>query len=123
MHTGFFDMFENTGHHNLIAVAQHIDIQFGGVAQIAVNQNRAVTRYNHRFAHIAVKLGVAGDNFHRPSAQHVRRPYDDWKADIGGNGVGFFGAARNAIGGLFQAKPVEQVFEAIAVFCQVDSVR
>ena len=44
MHTGFFDMFENTGHHNLIAVAQHIDIQFRGVAQIAVNQNRAVTR-------------------------------------------------------------------------------
>ncbi len=122
MHAGFLDMFHDAGHKHISAVGKSIDIHFDCIAQIAVDQHRAVARDDHRFRDIAVELGLIMDDFHRPSAQHVGGADDDRKADFPGNRLCLFRTAGDAVARLGQLQLFDERLEAVAVFSQVNGI-
>ena len=122
MHTGLLNVFENTGDENILAITQHINIELGRVAQIAVNQNRTVAGYNHGLAHIALQLCVIIDDFHSAAAQNIGRANNHRKPDVGGNGARLVGRAGNAVGWLTQIEAFQQILKAVAIFSEINGV-
>ncbi len=122
MDAGFLDMLHHPGDHHIGAVAQRIDIAFDRVAQILVDQHRAVARHVDRGVDVIVELGLGIDDLHRPSAEHVARPHQHRVADAVGHRDRLVAAAGDAVLGLLELELVDQLGEALAVFGQVDRI-
>ena len=96
MHAGFLDVLHDAGDEDVLAVGKAIDIDFGGVGQIAVDQHRAACRHDEfgrpveiggQARHVAVELRGVVDDLHGAAAQHIGRPDHDRIADLVGDGA------------------------------------
>jgi hypothetical protein len=56
---------------DLLAIAQRVDVAFDGIAQILVDQHRAVARHLHGGGDVVVELLKAVDDLHRAATQHI----------------------------------------------------
>ena len=124
MDARFFNMFHHAGDmHIAIFIRDAIHIHFNGINQILINQDRVFAGYFHRFHAKAHELFAVISNFHRPPAQHVRRPHHNGVADAF-SGLGrFFQRAHRAIARLLKAKPLQQLLEAFTVFGDINRLR
>ena len=115
MDTGFFDMLQDSGHYDVITISHTIDIHLDRIAQIAVDQHRAVARNAHSGFDIVFELRLRVDNLHRPTTEDIARPHQHRITDGFGNLDCFFATACNAVFGLFQLQLVDQRSEALAI--------
>ena len=63
------------------AVAEGIDIHLDGVAQIGVDQHRALARHHHGLGDVAGELRLVVHDLHGAAAEHVRRADHHREAD------------------------------------------
>ena len=124
MDARFFNMFHHAGDmHIAIFIRDAIHIHFNGIDQILINQDRVFAGDFHRFHAKAHELFTVIGDFHRPPAQHVRRPHHNGVADAF-SGLGrFFQRAHRAIARLLKAKPLQQLLEAFTVFGDINRLR
>ena len=101
MNTSFLNMFHDASDIDRFAITNNVNIDFNGIAQVLINQERGFTRDFNGFRDITVKLGVIINNFHPASAQNIRGPQHKRVANDFGGGGGFFGIASNRVIGLF----------------------
>ena len=71
MHAGLLDMLHNPADEHILAVGDGVDIDLDGVAQIRVEQHRALARNHHGLGDVAGKLGVVVHDLHGAPAEHV----------------------------------------------------
>ena len=122
MHACFLDMLEHPAHDHFGPVGDGIDVDLDRVAQIAVDQHRAAARHLDRGRDIMVELLRPVDHLHPPPAEHVGRAQKHRIADPLGDPQRLVAAARDAVGRLFQAEPLDQRREPLAVLGKVDAV-
>src|SRR3546814_2770434 len=72
MDARFLDMLEQTRDDDGFAVGQRIDVNLDRVAQIAVDQHRAVARHLNRELDVIVELLGVLDDIHGPATNHIR---------------------------------------------------
>ena len=122
MDASFLDMLQHTGDIDRIVIGDGIDIDFDRIAQIAIDQHRAVAGHNHCLADVGIELALRFDDFHRPAAEHIARAHQHRVANAGGDGDGFIAAARDTVFGLLEAQLLDQRGKAFAIFGEVDIV-
>ena len=81
MDARFLDMLEDARDHDIVAVANRVDIHLDGIAQIAVDQHRRIARDDHGGLDVIFQLRLRIDNLHRPPAKHVGWPHQHRIAD------------------------------------------
>jgi hypothetical protein len=98
VHPGFFDMFHDAGDQNrAVLIRQRVDVDFGGVFQESIDQNRSRLRKHDRFLHIAAdRIFVVGDH-HRAPAQHVAGAHQHRESDGPRDCTGLFYVGRRSI--------------------------
>ena len=123
MDAGFLDMLHHAGDIDGLAVGDAVHIDLDRVVQVAVDQHRVVAGHAHRFAHVAMQAGAVVDDFHRAAAEHVAGTDDhrDSRCARRSSSASSAGTG-DAVFGLQQAEPVQQLLEAFAVFRKVDGV-
>src|SRR3546814_13194350 len=86
MYARFLDMPEHTRYDDGVAVCQRIDVHLDRVAQIAVDQHRAVARHLNRELDVIVELLGVLDDFHGAATKHIAWPHQHRIADALGDG-------------------------------------
>ena len=115
------DVLHQATNDNLaVVIAQGIDIHFGGVLEVLIDQHRLVGVHLHRFSHVAIQFIGAKDHLHGPASEHIAGSDDHGVADPLGDRPGFIFTAGNAIGRLTNLQLAQHGFELFAVFGQVD---
>ena len=69
-----------------VAVGDRVDIDLDRVAQIRVDQHRALARHHHGLGDVAGELRLVVHDLHGAAAEHIRRADDEREADRGGDG-------------------------------------
>ena len=91
MHTGFLDMLHNATDIQLLAVEQGINVDFHGVLQELVDQQRRrQTARNHGIGlgflqcaiHVLAQLGIVIYDFHATTTKHVARAHQHRVTDV-----------------------------------------
>ncbi len=103
MHARLFDVLHDAADDDLLAVAQGVDIDLGGIVEEAVEQHRAVVGDLDGVAHVALEILLFMHDFHGAAAQHVGRAHHQRIADFGGKADGVRLGARRAVGRLLAA--------------------
>ena len=143
MNAGFLDMLHDADDEGVLAVAQAVDVDLGGVGQIAVEQQRVVAEHGVDLAglvvrvarldvarhqlgqgaeQIIVELVLLADDLHRAAAQHIGRAHHQRQAEIGRHQPRLLDRIGDAVLRLLQPQLVEHALEAVAVFGEVDGV-
>ena len=122
MNPCLFDVLHDTADNHLLPVGERIDVHFAGVVQEAVKQDRRIVRYLYRLAHVAFEIARFIDDFHRPTAQHIRGTHDQRVPNFLGESQRLAFGACGPVGRLPEAQIVQQFLEAFAVFSCVDHV-
>ena len=106
-----------TDHHLTALITEGINIHFGGVFQVLIDQHRLIGIHLHGFAHVAIQFIGAEHHLHGTAPQHVAGPHHDRVADALSNGSGLVFTAGNAIGRLANLQLAQHAFKLFAVFC------
>ena len=131
MDAGLLDVLHDAGDEGVLAVAEAIDVDFGGVGQIAVDQQRALFRDDEfgrpveiggKPRHVAVELRAVAHDLHGAAAEHVGRADHHRIADLVGDGARGARRGGDAVLRLAQLERVEQLLEALAVLGEIDHV-
>ena len=143
MDAGFLDMLHDADDEGVLAVAEAVDVDLGGVGQIAVEQQRVLAehgvdlpglvvrvarldvgghQFRQRAEQIVAELVVLADDLHRAAAEHIGRAHHQRQAEIGRDQAGLLDRIGDAVLRLLQAELVEHALEAVAVFGEVDGV-
>jgi hypothetical protein len=122
MDARFLDVLHDAGDDDLLAIAERVDVALDRIAQILVDQHRAVARDLHRGGDVVVELLFAVDDLHRPAAQHVAGAHQHRVADAVGDVHRLVAAAGDAVGGLLEAQLGDHGGEPLAVLGQVDRI-
>ena len=143
MNAGFLDMLHDADDEGVLAVGEAIDVDLGGVGQIAVEQQRIGAEHGvdlpglvvgiarldvarHELGQgaeqIIAELVLLADDLHRAAAEHVRRPHHQRQAEIGRDEARLLDRIGDAVLRLLQPEFVEHALEAVAVFGKVDGV-
>ena len=124
MDPGWLDVLhQSADHHLTVAVGQSIHVDFSGVFEVLINQDRLFGIHLHGLAHVAVQFIGAKNNFHGPATEHIAGPHHHGVADALSDRLGLRFAAGDAIGGLADLKAPEHGFKLLAIFRQVDGLR
>ena len=123
MHAGFFDVFHDAGDEYVFAVAQSVDIDFGGIFEETIDQDWAfLRRVSHRFAHVVFDhVSAVGDD-HGASAEDVAGADQDRVAEFLRDGQGAFDSRGGTAGRLRDVELLKQAAEAVTVFGEIDGV-
>ena len=122
MHARLLDVLHDAADHDVLAVAERVDVDLDRVVEKAVEEHRRIVRHLDRLAHVALEVAAVVDDLHRAPAEHVRRPHDERIADlVGGADRRGFGA-RGAVRRLAELQTVQHLLEALAVLRHVDHV-
>ena len=122
MHARLLDVLHDAADHDVLAVAERVDVDLDRVVQEAVEQHRRIVRHLDRLAHVALEIAAVVDDLHRAAAEHVRRPHDERIADLVGGADRRGLGARGAIRRLPQLEAMQHLLEALAVLGHVDHV-
>ena len=109
MYAGLFDVLHHTGDNHPLAVADRVDVDFRGVFEKPVDQDRLPLRDDKRFADILFELLLVVADLHRPPAQHVARTHEHRVADLVGHVAGLGHVAGDAVGRLLEIQPPQQL--------------
>ena len=80
MNAGFLDVLHDAGDERILAVGEAIDVDFGGIRQIAVDQQRALfgncklarpIEIARKARDVAIELPAIAHDFHGAAAEHV----------------------------------------------------
>ena len=124
MNAGFLDVLHDAADEHVAgAVADGIDIHLDRVAQIRVDQHRALARHDHGLGDVAGELRLVVDDLHRSAAEHVRRSDDDREADLDRDRPCLGAGAGDAASRLPELEPLDQRLEVVAVLGEVDRLR
>ncbi len=125
MHASFLDMLHDAGdEHFAIVIADSIDVDFDGVVQESVDQNRIVARDAEHIArlHIGFHRRFIGDHNHAAAAQHIGGAQDDRITDLARSHDGFFRRHGGGVARLLEVELLQQNLETLAVFGKVDGI-
>ena len=121
MNAGFLDMLHDADDEGVLAVAQAVDVDLGGVGEIPVEQQRIGAEHGidlaglvvrvarldvagHQFGQgaeqIIVELVLLADDLHRAAAQHIGRAHHQRQAEIGRHQPRLFDRIGDAVLGL-----------------------
>ncbi len=115
-------MLHDPGNENIGAIGQCIDIDFYGVGEIAVDEDRALAGHDHRLGHIALKLDGIAHDLHGAAPQHIGGADDNRVADPFGNLASLGGRFGDAVQRLLKVEFLQEPGKAVAVFSEVDGV-
>ena len=122
MHACFFDVFHYRSDGAVCSVANSIDIDFDGIFEEFVDEDRTLRRGIDRFCHEAFKLFVTINYFHGPAAQNVAWSDKNGIANLVGDF--FYGWVVEACGiwRLTESKFFDKYLETLAVFSDIDRI-
>ncbi len=132
MHAGLLDMLHNAADIQFLAVEQRVDVDFDGVLQELVDQQRAgQTAGDHgiglglveRAVHVLLKLGVVVHDFHAAAAEHVARAHEHRVTDGMRGLLGLFKAQRGAVARRVHLRLLEYFAEELTILGQIDGFR
>ena len=123
VHARLFDVFHDTADNHFLTIRQRVDVDFTGVVEEAVEQDRRIIRNFNGLAHVALEILLLVHNFHGAPTQHIRRTHDQRITDFFGHTQRFFFGARGTVRRLFQAQIVQQLLESFTVFGRIDHIR
>ena len=115
-----FHVFHDGAHHGVLAVADAVHVEFGGVFEEAVDKNRLAFANGGGFFHELAEVLFLIDNHHAAAAQNEARAHQNGVANFLDDGEGFFHVVGDAAFGLLDADLVNQLLEEVAVFGEVD---
>ena len=115
-----FHVFHDGAHHGVLAVADAVHVEFGGVFEEAVDKNRLAFANGGSFFHELAEVLFLIDNHHAAAAENEARAHENGVADFLDDGEGFFHVVGDAAFGLLDADLVNQLLEEVAVFGEVD---
>ena len=113
-------VFHDGSHHGVLAVADAVHIEFGGVFQEAVDEDGLAFANGGSFFHELAEVFFLVDNHHAAAAENEARAHENGVADFLDDGEGFFHVVGDAAFGLLDADLVNQLLEEVAVFGEVD---
>ena len=132
MHASFLNMFHNAADIQLFAIEQGVDVDFHGILQELVDQQRRrQTARNHGIGlsflqcaiHILAQLGVVVHDFHAATAKHVARAHQHRITDVMSRLTGFVKAQSGAIARRVHLGLLQHFAEELTVFSQIDGFR
>ena len=93
MYAGALDVLHDSGHENILSVADRIDLELLA-GDVFVNEYRAVRIDRNRIAEISSQAVFVCDDLHRASAEHEARAHKNRIAYARGTGYPISCAAR-----------------------------
>ena len=132
MDAGFLDVFHNAADVQLLAVEQRIDIDFDGILQELIDQQRGgQTARDHsiglglgkRAIHVLVELLVVINDFHAAATENVARAHQHRIADAMCGFLGLFEAQGSAVTRGIHLRLLKDLAEQLTVLGQVDGLR
>ena len=144
MDAGFLDMLHDADDEGVLAVAEAVDVDLGGVGQIAVEQQRVLAEHGVDLPGLVVRIArldvgrhqlgqgaeqvvgelvLLADDLHGAAAEHIGRAHHQRQAEIGGDEARLLDRIGDAVLRLLQMQLVEHALEAVAVFGKVDRFR
>ena len=132
MHAGLFDVLHDAADVQLFAVEQGIHVDFDGVLQELVDEQRGGQASGHdrvglglveRTVDVLGQLGVVVDDFHAASAEDVTGAHEHRIADVVGGLAGLFKRQRGAVARRVHVLATQHLTEQLAVLGQVDGLR
>ena len=120
MYAGFLDVFLDAGDDASRFVSQGVDIEFGGLLEKFIDQNRPLVREIHRRAHVIIETVLVVDDGHGATPEHITRAHQHGITDAVGCFASPFDRCCRSVLWLRDAKFVEQRAEPFSIFCQVD---
>src|SRR5262245_11174851 len=106
MNAGAFDMLHDAADHHLFPIAQCVNIQFYGVVEEFVDQNRVLGRSRNSVSHVVLKGIAVVDDFHGSSAENIGWPNQDGITQALGDLESLFIGSGDAILGLLDTELV-----------------
>ncbi len=143
MDAGFLDVLHDADDEGVLAVAQAVDIDFDGVGQIAVEQQRILAEHGVDLPGLVVRvtrldvgrhqlgqgaeqivreLAFLADDLHRAAAEHVGRAHHQRQAEIGRDEARLLDRIGDAVLRLLEVELVQQALEAVAVLGEIDGI-
>ena len=107
MHAGLLYMLHNAANKYGVTIADRIDIHLDRLLEESVQQNRAVIGDLDSLFHIDAQVVFIVNDFHRPPAENIGRPHDQWETNFRTHGHGFIFRPRNTIRRLLQFQPLQ----------------
>ena len=84
MDAGFLDVLHDAADHDGAGrIGDCVDVELDGVLEELVDQDRVPRRRGHGVEHVAIERAHVVDDGHGAAAEHVGRPHDQRKADLG----------------------------------------
>ena len=123
MHAGLLDVLHHAADEDVRPVGDGVDVDLDCVAQVSVEQHRALARDHHGLGDVAGELRIVMDDLHGPAAEHIGGADDERKTELACDGDRLLGRAGNAAFGLAKPQPIDQRLEPVAVLGEVDGVR
>ena len=144
VNAGLFDMLHDAGDVDVGAVRQAVDVDFDGVGEIAVEQERVLAEQGVDLAGLVVRIALLDvfrhqlgdrveqiglqhafrmDDLHGAAAENVGRAHDQREADLGGDEARLLDRIGDAVVRLVEVELHEKLLETVAIFGKVDRIR
>jgi hypothetical protein len=120
---GFLDMLHDAADDDVSGgVGDGVDVELERIFEELVDQHRMFGRHVHRLRHVAIERADVVHDGHPASAEHVRRPDHDWKADRGRGVARFLPRRGGAAGRLRDLHARQQRGEPFSILREVDRI-
>ncbi len=116
VNAGFFDVLHDAADAVVGAVADAIDVHFGGVAEEGVDEDGVLVGDFDGIVDVVIELLFVGDDFHAAAAEDEGGADEDGVTNFFGDDAGFGGGACGAAVGLFEVEFFDHLVEEFAVF-------
>ena len=123
MHARLLDVLHDAANQHHFAVADGIHVNFYRVIKEVIQQHWRIVRHADRRLEVATQVSFVIDDFHRPTAENVRRTYHQRVANLFRLLYRHFDSGNGGVRRLLQFQAVNRVLEAFTVFRTVDSIR
>ena len=123
MHARLLDVLHDAANKHHFAVADGIHVNFYRVIKEVIQQHWRIVRHADRRLEVATQVSFVIDDFHRPTAENVRRTYHQRVANLFRLLYRHFNSGNGGVRRLFQFQTLNRMLKAFTVFCTVDSIR
>ena len=123
MYASLLDMLHDAADYHVGAITDRIHVHLDGVIQEAIQQHRRVVGHGNRVHHVVAQLGLAVDDFHGTTTQHIGRTHHQRVTDFLRQTHPIFHGAGGTVGRLLEAQLVDHLLETLPVFCLVNGIR
>jgi hypothetical protein len=120
MNPGLFDMLHDPCDHDIVAIAQRIDVALNRIFKKVIDQHRPLLRILDRCRHILHYRRIVIRNHHRTSAQHIRGPHQHRISHAIRSGHSLFDTGRHRALWLRNLQLFNQLPESLPVFREID---